>query len=514
MGSFIWPLPGHSRITSYFGTRIHPVTKKRSFHGGIDISAGTGVPIYAARAGTVSQARMAGTYGNMILINHGGGYQTRYAHLSKFSVSAGQTVSAGQQIGLVGATGRVTGPHLHFEVIVNGKTANPLSYVKASDTAASYTGGAVQGGSAGSVPSTDDTSQAVIHIPQTEKVWTVYEPDTQDKPVDRYRYTWQSMGTKKALDISDRVGSPELEDDSDSLCIKFTFSVLQSYNEKFLPAIPIQPGDYIWVTNTGSGEAIFLGQVQSMSGSYRDSMSYTCLDAGRLLTTNDVILQFNNVAAKTALSHLANKAGIQNISCPELISSVYDIVKDNAATIAKNILDTVTAENGVPYFLRMMGETLVVRSFGKDCITGYCRQEDNLAAFDILDEASAPNGSWSIEDLRNHVMVYSEADNSVSVLAEAESAESIQRYGRRTALETFSDQNNVTASAKAKSVLTDRNRVTEEFSLHCFGSDRIVAGCRLRVDLAEFAGEFWVTSVTHHLGPPHTMDLNLRRADG
>ena len=371
---------------------------------------------------------------------------------------------------------------------------------------------------AGEVPAGDESysgvpEDAVIHIPQTEKVWTVYEPDKPDKPVDRYQYTWQSMDTKKALDISDRVGSPDLEDDSDSLCVKFTFAVLQSYNEQFLPAIPIQPGDYIWITNTGSGEAIYQGQVQSMSGSFRDSMQCTCLDSGRLLTLNEIIMQFNNCAAKVALSNIANKVGIQTIICPDLVSSVYDIVKDNAASVAQKILETVTAENGVHYFLRILGDVLVVRSYAKDCITGYCRQEDNLAAFDILDEASAPNGSWSIEDLRNHVLVYSEVDNSVSVLAEAENAESIQRYGRRTALETFSDQNQVTAAAKAKSVLAEKNQAEEEFSLHCFGSDRIVAGCRLRVDLAEFSGEFWVTSVTHHLGPPHTMDLNLRRAD-
>ena len=514
MASFIWPLPGHSRITSYFGTRTHPVTgKAQSFHGGIDISAGTGVPIYAARAGTVSQARMAGTYGNMVLINHGSGYQTRYAHLSKFSVSAGQTVAAGQQIGLVGATGRVTGPHLHFEVIVNGKVVNPLSYVKASDTAASYTGGAVVAGSAGSVPSTDATSQAVIHIPQTEKVYTKYDDDTPNKQPDLYRYVWQSIDNKEVKEITDRVGTPTLEDDTDSLSLKFTFSVLQSYGEKFMPPLAIVPGDFISVTNTGSQETIFLGQVQSMNGSYRDSMSYTCLDAGRLLTTNDVILQFNNVAAKTALNHLANKVGIQNISCPELISSVYDIVKDNAATIAKNILNTVTAENGVPYFLRMMGETLVVRSFGKDCIRGWYRQEANLAAFDILDEASAPNGSWSIEEMRNHIQVYSDSGDAVTILASEEDAASIQRYGRRTALETFSDQNGVTAAAKARTVLAEKNQVAEEFSLHCYGSDRIVGGCRLKVDLAEAQGEFWVERVTHNLGPPHTMDLTLRRAD-
>lgn len=356
------------------------------------------------------------------------------------------------------------------------------------------------------------SEKSVIHIPQTEQVWTKYEDDRPNKPPDVYKYLWESWETGKTRDITDRVGSPVLEDDSDSLCLEFSFSLLQSSGERFLQPLKLAPGDTIAVVNTGSKETVFLGQIQSMSGAYRDSMSYTCLDAGRLLTTNDVILQFNNVPAKTALLNLANKIGIRSISCPNLISSVYDIVKDNAATIAKNILETVTAENGVPYFLRMMGNTLVIRSFGETCIRGWHRQESNLSAFDILDEASAPSGSWSIDDLRNHVQVYSDADDAVTVLASAEDAASIRRYGRRTALETFSDQDRVTAASKAKTTLARLNQLTEDFSMHCYGSDRIVSGCRLKVDLEEAKGEFWVKRVSHSLGPPHTMDLTLRRA--
>lgn len=363
---------------------------------------------------------------------------------------------------------------------------------------------------AGSAGALEETS--VIHIPQTEQVWTKYEDDRPNKSPDIYQYLWESWDTGKTRDITDRVGSPVLEDDSDSLCLRFSFSLLQSSGERFMQPLKLAPGDIIAVVNTGSKETVFLGQIQSISGSYRDSMSYTCLDAGRLLTTNDVILQFNNVPAKTALTNLANKVGIQSISCPNLISSVYDIVKDNAATIAKNILETVTAENGVPYFLRMMGGVLVVRSFGETCIRGWHRQESNLAAFDIMDEASAPSGSWSIDDLRNHIQVYSDADDAVTVLASAEDATSIRRYGRRTALETFSDQDKVTAASKAKTTLARLNQVTEDFSLHCYGSDRIVAGCRLRLSLEEASGEYWVTRVSHSLGPPHTMDMTLRRA--
>jgi murein DD-endopeptidase MepM/ murein hydrolase activator NlpD len=116
-------LPLRSRINSYYGYR------GGEFHTGIDYAGSTGDPYVAAGAGTVVSAGWNGNYGYSILIDHGNGVQTRYAHSSKLLVSAGQSVSKGQTIGLVGATGRATGPHLHFEVIVNGDTVNPNNYL-------------------------------------------------------------------------------------------------------------------------------------------------------------------------------------------------------------------------------------------------------------------------------------------------------------------------------------------------------------------------------------------------
>ena len=144
------------------------------------------------------------------------------------------------------------------------------------------------------------------------------------------------------------------------------------------------------MVNTNSKECVFTGQVQAVSGSYRESLSVTCHDNGRLLTTNDVIIQFDNVAAKTAIAQLAAKVGIPSLSCPDLISSVYSLEKNNAATIVQDILETVTAENGVTYFPRMMGNTLVIRSYGDTCVRGFCRQEENLAPFDVMTECDAP----------------------------------------------------------------------------------------------------------------------------
>jgi murein DD-endopeptidase MepM/ murein hydrolase activator NlpD len=122
-GMFSWPVTG--TITSPFGWRSNPFGGAPEFHQGLDIAAPTGTTVTAAASGTVIMAQWYGGYGNYILIDHGGGYSTGYGHLSAIYVSNGQTVQKGQAIGAVGSTGESTGPHLHFEVRINGKPVDP-----------------------------------------------------------------------------------------------------------------------------------------------------------------------------------------------------------------------------------------------------------------------------------------------------------------------------------------------------------------------------------------------------
>ncbi|MBV9149838.1 MAG: M23 family metallopeptidase, partial [Candidatus Eremiobacteraeota bacterium] len=117
-------------ITSPFGWRIHPISGVRSFHEGLDIGVASGTPIGAAEAGRVIYAGWYGGYGNYISIDHGGGVSTGYAHCSAIYVSVGQDVRQGQTIGAVGSTGYSTGPHLHFEVRINGKPVDPLTRLR------------------------------------------------------------------------------------------------------------------------------------------------------------------------------------------------------------------------------------------------------------------------------------------------------------------------------------------------------------------------------------------------
>lgn len=125
------PLDG-ARISSGFGRRTHPILGYTRMHQGIDFAAPTGTPVYAAGDGVVASAKREGGYGLMVRINHANGVQTRYAHLSRFgrNIAAGRRVRQGTIIGHVGSTGMSTGPHLHYEVAVNGRTVDPARHVQ------------------------------------------------------------------------------------------------------------------------------------------------------------------------------------------------------------------------------------------------------------------------------------------------------------------------------------------------------------------------------------------------
>lgn len=127
-GTYIWPCPSSTYVTSAFGMRDHPLFGDERPHSGIDIAGSAGSEVLAADSGTVAVATYSSSYGNYVTIYHSNGDYTLYAHMSSLAVSAGQSVTQGDVIGYVGSTGWATGPHLHFEIRVNGSTVDPLSY--------------------------------------------------------------------------------------------------------------------------------------------------------------------------------------------------------------------------------------------------------------------------------------------------------------------------------------------------------------------------------------------------
>ena len=124
----IWPVDG--RLLSHFGRRSDPFSGEGAFHKGVDISAARGAPIKAAADGVVTHAEWGGDYGRLVVVDHGNGFQTYYAHLSRFEVVAGQAVRRGEVLGQAGATGRATSSHLHYEVRRAGTAVNPYQYLK------------------------------------------------------------------------------------------------------------------------------------------------------------------------------------------------------------------------------------------------------------------------------------------------------------------------------------------------------------------------------------------------
>ena len=124
---FVAPL-NYMTVTCAYGWRIHPIWGDKRFHTGVDLAGNQGDPIYAIASGTVTTASYSDAYGYNVSISHGNGYGSMYAHMTNYIVSAGDYVSQGQVIGYVGSTGWSTGPHLHFEIYVNGSTVNPMSY--------------------------------------------------------------------------------------------------------------------------------------------------------------------------------------------------------------------------------------------------------------------------------------------------------------------------------------------------------------------------------------------------
>lgn len=128
-GELAWPVPGYTRISSKYGMRTHPITGVYKLHTGVDISAPMGANFIAANDGIVTKAGYNSAYGNMVIIDHGGGVSTLYAHGSEILVQVGQTVKRGEVVLKVGSTGYSTGPHAHFEVRLNGVVTDPMPYI-------------------------------------------------------------------------------------------------------------------------------------------------------------------------------------------------------------------------------------------------------------------------------------------------------------------------------------------------------------------------------------------------
>jgi len=156
------PLAGRQEITSGYGSRMDPFLGRMALHTGLDMREDTGAPVRATGGGRVVSAGWSGGYGNMVEIDHGNDLSTRYGHLSSISVAEGQIVAPGAMLGRVGSTGRSTGPHLHYEVRVDGEAVDPVRFLRASDKVAGLNCG---GGSITAPPLVQSTSSTLSGPP-------------------------------------------------------------------------------------------------------------------------------------------------------------------------------------------------------------------------------------------------------------------------------------------------------------------------------------------------------------
>ena len=329
--------------------------------------------------------------------------------------------------------------------------------------------------------------------------------------MEQYAVKWLRQPGGTVTDISARAGGLTYTDDLDSLATRLTLDVQQGTLDPYHKPLAISCGDRIQLYKDGA--LVVDGQITTVSGDYRERQQLTVYDDGVILTQNDLIIQYNGVSADTAIRQLCGKLGITVAAVPAMPAKITQIYHESVSSILTGILDTVTAETGRKFKIRVRGGKLYVAQTGTETVSARYRAADNLGAHPVQWQAGGPSVKRSIDELRNAVQIYSDQDGAVKILASASDSASIARYGSRMKVDTYSDKDGASAAQKAKTLLASLNRETEEISVQTFGADSVTAGVLMDFDLTEFSGKFLVTAVTKNYGHPYTMDLTLRRAE-
>ena len=329
--------------------------------------------------------------------------------------------------------------------------------------------------------------------------------------MEQYVVKWlrRSDNSNALIDISARAGDITTKDDLDSLSVSMTLTVQQGVLDPYHKPLTIACGDRILLYKDGA--LTMDGQINAISGDYREKQTLTVYDDGVVLSKNDLIIQYNDVSASQAITQLCARLSIPAGTLPSLPTRITHIYHDAVSTILQDILNTVTAETGKQYFIRVRGGKLCVLERGSKTVTAKYKAADNLPAHFIQMQVGSPSVKRSIEDLRNAVSIYSDQESSVKVLASASDEASIARFGRRMKIDTFSDKDGSSAAQKARTLLASLKKETEEITVHTFGSDDVTAGVLLYFELPEFTGTFLVSAVSKNYGHPYTMDMTLRR---
>lgn len=514
MGSWVWPLPGYSRRSSGFGWRNCPY-HGRECHTGIDLPAPAGTRVIAARAGRVVNAGRTGSYGNLVIIEHGGGYKTYYAHNSSIAVRRGQQVSAGQVISRVGSTGNSTGNHLHFGVMVNGRFRDPLSYVNSGDTSARFTGkrgssspgnislGVTIKSKGGKVK--DKTKEITSVSTKSTRGKTVLHSGNslRDKTVNtkvNYELLMQHDGkiylpsVEEGITVTwERKGTPG----------KMEFTV---YNDKLLK---VYKGDA--VRFKAGGKKIFFGYVFSVKHVRKNWITVTCYDQLRYLKNQDVM----SYKKKTYSQLLRQIAKQYKLNLGTVVNTKYIIKKRMEEGTLFDILG-----NASDLTLQHTNKTYVLYdNFGKINLRGLSDMKvpitiDADLAQSYEYESTIDNNTY------NRIKVYIDNDKTgVREVYVHNNPATQKKYGILQYVDKSSGDA-ADAKKKAKKLAERYLHVHRKLSFSgVFGDTRVRGGSMVYVVLTmtdkKQSGYLIVEKVTHTFkADNHTMDLELSSKKG
>lgn len=502
MGNFIWPCPGYSRVTCGWGT-----PRSYGHHLGVDIGVPTGSRLIATRAGRVLSAGYKGSYGIQVYIDHGNGVKSRCAHCSQALVKAGQRVSAGQIIAKSGNTGHSTGPHLHFEIWINGRDRNPLQYVGKSDTLSRFTG--KRGSSSLKLPEMKKQDA-------TKEITTVKVKSTRGKTAFHSGNSLQAKKTgnrdryELLIQHNGKVYQPMVEDgitvtwERKGTPGKMEFTV---YNDKLLQ---VYKGDAVRFKAGDRG--IFFGYVFTVRHVRRNWMTVTCYDQLRYFTNQDVMSYKNKTYSQLlrliAKQYRLNLGTVENtkyvISKRMEEGTLFDILGNASDLTYKN-----TNESYVLY-----------DNFGKICL----RRRSNLKVPIIIDADMAESYDYesSIDgNVYNRIKLY--IDNEKTGIREVyiyNNPDLQKKWGILQMTQKSSAESASAAQKQAGKLGQQYDRIRRRLSFkNCFGDTRVRAGSLIKVELSlidkKQSGYMIVERVTHMFGESgHTMDLEMLNVSG
>jgi len=383
MSAYVWPCAG-GYVSSKFGPRKAPKKGASTYHNGIDIAAAAGTAILAAKPGKVIFSGFNSARGNYLKVDHGGGVVTLYQHCSKRLASVGAKVNAGQKIALVGSTGISTGPHLHFEVQINGTCKNPLNYVSPGNTR--YTGPAYGGGgstaasgkkSSGSKGSTEDSA------PASKEITTVVAKSTTGTgTAQKISLTGLPAHLSYGVEIliqNDQIylpaveGSVKLEQSRKGAPAKLTFTVLKDGVLNFQEGNP--------VTMRFNGKPVFAGFVFKKSRSDGLQINVTAYDQLRYLKNKDT-LSYTNKTYGELLSMLATDYHLQVGSVADTKYKIPSRIEEGTLLdMLQNASDLTVVNTGVLYVLYDDFGKLTLKPL-KDMILDVVVDEDTAKGYD------------------------------------------------------------------------------------------------------------------------------------